>query len=415
MLRKSVFKKKSSSEIIKAIIIRLFHIYPILFFSPLFNSCLLLLLVVISPWRKIKIGGLVTERIGHLAVNTDLFLRRRQLGRIPGNIEYVFLAGKPCNRQLLNMWKRYLHVIEDDTLHKLFNKARWLWKRTSFYEPLQAIFNEYPEYQKTEPTLEFTPQEQKHGCKQLQTMGINPDKDWFVCIFARDPAYLNTVYPKGNWEYHDYRNADINNFMLASKYITSLGGYVIRIGSHVNKAIEIRNTKIIDYAKEYRTDFMDIYLISKCRFVMGNTSGICDVAMLFEVPYLGINCIPIGNVPHGKNSLFIPKKIKDRGKGSLVTFSRIIEETKDGAHEIWTSNWWCERGYELVENTEDEILRVTEEMVQRLESDFFFSEDDSNLLDKYFQLYSEDHWAKEIKTPIGIDFLKRNIHLFFTS
>ena len=34
-----------------------------------------------------------------------------------------------------------------------------------------------------------------------------------VCVFARDSEYLNNVYPERDWSYHDFRDANIQNYL----------------------------------------------------------------------------------------------------------------------------------------------------------------------------------------------------------
>jgi putative glycosyltransferase (TIGR04372 family) len=56
------------------------------------------------------------------------------------------------------------------------------------------------------------------------------------------------------------------------------------MGSVYAKKIYVRkNTKIIDYASKYRTDFGDIYLPAKCKFFLGNTAGIYQVSTIFDI------------------------------------------------------------------------------------------------------------------------------------
>ena len=53
---------------------------------------LAILIRIIYPLVHIRIGVIPSERIGHFAVNTDLFLRRRQLGIFPDGPFYCFLC-----------------------------------------------------------------------------------------------------------------------------------------------------------------------------------------------------------------------------------------------------------------------------------------------------------------------------------
>ena len=52
---------------------------------------------------------------------------------------------------------------------------------------------------------------------------------------------------------------------------------------------------VIDYANsQYRSDFMDIYLTSKCEFFISSGGGLDGVAVIFDKPILYINYVPIG-------------------------------------------------------------------------------------------------------------------------
>ena len=44
-------------------------------------------------------------------------------------------------------------------------------------------------------------------------MGI-PQEASFVCLIIRDAGYLNAMQPSNNWDYHDYRDVEIDNFVL---------------------------------------------------------------------------------------------------------------------------------------------------------------------------------------------------------
>lgn len=373
---------------------------------------------VLYPFVKIKVAGMISQRIGHFAGNTDLFFRRRQIYGIPPRTFYIFLAGSVCNRQLMTMWKRHLFIVENRLLRGLFNYSEWLWQKTRFYGSLDWNSNEHYEFHAGKPTLAFTPQEEERGRSFLKKKGLNPDTDWFVCIYARDAEYMKTVFSrkafnKRDWSYHDYRNADINTFNLAVQHIVDQGGYVFRMGQHVEKAFDFKHEHVFDYAVHDRDDFLDIYLMARCRFVLGTTAGICDVAMLFDVPRICVDTAPPCVPPHGKANLFIPKKIKRAATGEYVPFSEFIQKTKDQLTPmLWYSQAVANAGYEYENNSEHEILMVTQEMMERLAGEFKPTEQDLEQQKAYFDLFPKDHWAACIKTPVGRDFMRENPFLF---
>lgn len=372
-----------------------------------------LVLWLLSPFVKIKVAGMIAQRMGHLALNTDLFFRRRQIFGIPKGSCYIFIAGSVANRQLLNMWKRQVTMLESRVLRGLFHYGEKLWKRTPFYEPLEMNTNEYFEYQNARPTLKFTPEEEIRGRAGLQKMGINPDQDWFVCVFARDPEYLKVQFGhQKNWSYHDFRNADINTFIPAIQAIIERGGHVLRMGHHVSQPLLFDHDHVIDYALKHRDDFMDVYLAAHCRFFLGTTSGICDLPMIFDVPRITTNAAPPVDAPKGKRCLFIPKKVRVQSTGRYLPFGEFIRRTVDQRTPLqWYVSEMEAAGLAYEDNSPEEIRDVTLEMMERLSGTFQQTEEDRKLQQRYFDQFPPDHWAASIKTPMGQCFLRKYQHL----
>lgn len=367
------------------------------------------LLLMLRPWQKIRIGALTTERLGHLALNVDLFCRRHQLQDLKQDELVIFLAGRPANRQLLDMWKRKLCVVECDFLKNIFEQTLYLWARTPFYEPLEMWSNEYREFNLAEPTLDWTDEEIDRGRSYLRTKGVDLHKDWFVCIYARDPEYLtHEVDSMLNWSYHDHRNADIDSYKDAIRLIVERGGFVFRMGYRVAKPLDFNHPRVIDYATTERTDFLDIFLISQCCFILGTTSGICDVAMIFDRPRIGINWVPFGSAPWGKNCLVVPKLLRYIATGELVDFAQAIafNERRDSPW-IWDGNYPRQFNIEYVDNTAEEITNATREMLDRLGGEFELTPADIDRQLAYRLHFSKQHWCRQVLTPVTRDFLKR--------
>lgn len=388
--------------------------YPLMLCGSIGSLLILTLLWLISPIIKIRMGALIGQRIGHLALNTDLFFRKQQLHHENKRIITIFIVGRVANQQLLKMWKRHAIIIQSQLIRGLFEYSRWIWEKTHFYEPLDMFSNEYYEFNAAQPTLTFPQEEKIKGNNALREMGINPDKDWFVCILARDSAYLNKeLGQQKDWSYHDYRNVDIDTYVLAIDHIVALGGFVIRMGYHVNKVLNYKHPKVIDYAIKGRTDFMDIFLAGNCRFFLGNNSGMIHVAQIFDRPQVGVNVAPPTSMVFGKNCLFIPKKIKNLASDEFISFKKFITESVSPNEFEFYSHGMLAKGWTYEDNSPEEILDVTVEMIERLEGRYHPTEEDTQLLNKYYSLYPKNHWAEKNKTPIGIKFLKENQKLFF--
>lgn len=392
--------------------------YPLWVAGHLISLFVISLFWIVSPFVRIKVGALTAQRIGHLALNTDLFFRRRQFYGAPPKTRYIFVAGSVANNQLFTMWKRHMFIIENRLLRGLLLYSESFWKKTGFYEDILIIGNEYDEYQTTQPTIYFTPDEEERGRSNLKQMGIDPNKDWFICLFARDPEYMKKafgggMFNKNDWSHHDFRNADISTFKLAIDTLVEHGGFVVRMGHHVRQPLDYKHERVIDYAVKCRSDFMDIYLAAKCRFFLGTSSGICDVPMIFNTPRIMTNAIPPIHSPNGKNCLFIPKKIRIYKTGEYLPYATYMAQTvKKMSSILWSTQEFHKAGYEYENNTPEEIRDVTIEMMERVKGTFRQTEEDKMLLENYFRLFPHGHWLAHVRTPMGRDFLRKNWHLF---
>lgn len=189
-------------------------------------------------------------------------------------------------------------------------------------------------------------------CKEsLIKMGIGPD-DWYVCLHVRDSGF------HGDHGNSDYRNADIDNYIPAIKYITSLGGWVVRLGDNKMKPISDKLPRLVDYPfTEFKSNAMDIFLIENCRLYIGSQSGIWDVANLFQKPILMPNMEAwLLCFPPRKGDLGIPKHVYSKKEKKFLSIREVflnldIFNNLDGPRE----------DFELVENSPDEILELVQE------------------------------------------------------
>jgi len=358
-----------------------------------------MLLGCISFFRPIRIGFLEARPLVHLALNLDLFLRRRQLGENPRNAIYLFFVYHAANNQLLKMFKRHFYVCELYWLGRLLSLIGIL--NTRFFQKLNMDSNEYDIYQNTRCELRFSANEECMGAEELSKLGI-PLGAWFVCIFARDSMHYKTTYSL-NSPSMALRDGDIDTYINAAEYITSKGGYVIRMGKNVAKPFGYKHPNVIDYAVNHRSDFMDVYLTAKCKFYIGTASGGADMARIFDKPHLAVNWIQIGWAPWGKNEIYISKTLCSRGSGKQVPYRQAL---------LLTSSWRTSLGLDLkgeldrlqldlVNNTPEQILEGTKEMFARLEGTFDESWEYLVAMDKYFELRHEaNHFCRFVYSPV---------------
>jgi len=381
-----------------------------------FSIPLLMLLYLLKPVVHIKLFRTFNEdRIGHLAMNTDLFLRRLQLHdpRKPREFWIGFASTKPANAHLLKMFirafrTRGIKIIQTPSvLYNILIKSvlsdQSLFGRSSFFLPVPANSNEYYEYNSTSYNLSFTEEEEKKGYALLRQMGI-PDSAWFVCIHARNlPS--SPVNPL-----NAYRNCSIKNFMAAAGYITSKGGYVIRLGSDAEKEMVTNSPYIIDYAKKHRTDFRDIYLCAKCKFFLGSNTGLSIVSELFHVPLAETNFPTCGQLftPFRSNSLFLLKKLWSKKEKRFLSFQEILEFEKKTSYNDWKNFSYERYGLDCVENSPEEILDLAREMNERIDGTWKTTPEDEELQKKFKSFITPEHRCYGTPVRIGTLFLKKN-------
>ncbi len=363
-------------------------------------------LFLIKPFKKIKIGFLFNRRLGHLAVNTDWFLRNQKLKQENDNYYYLFFAYKPANEQLVKMFQRELNIINNEWLSKLFSPIGFF--NTQFSQPLLIDgSSEAFEFSNIDSLLTFTKEENNLGKSELLKMGIK-ENDWYVCIFARDDRYSKEEFHNIDHSSTDHRNGDIDSYTSAVKYIIEQGGFVIRMGYKVSKRFGYQHKKVIDYAVDYRSDFMDIYLAANCRLFIGTSAGGSDVHYVFDTPFVGVNFVPIGTAPYGKNDIYIPKSLQYKKTGKTVPFEVQIKTMKDQivSFGISPEDTIDNYGMELIDNTPDQILNVVKERMDRLNNvwkdDYAHKEklDDLNSI-----LDENNHWSRGFRHNIGSDYL----------
>jgi putative glycosyltransferase (TIGR04372 family) len=391
-----------------------FHIvYYILIILPL-----AICLRILSPLLLIRLGRLISSRIGHFAANTELYLCEKKSGiNIPKQLffDIFYFAEKPlCNVQLARMWKR-----------NLFISFPWL------IGPLESVISLLPGgkvhiignnisqdrdvfnlFEKLESNLYFTQKEIERGENNLLLMGIPPSSR-VVCLLVRDNEYMRTSFPEVDSNYHSYRNCSIENYVLAVEELVSKGFFVVRMGKHVEKEFPVINPRIVDYAKSsFRSDFMDIYLGFKCEFCISTSSGWDAIPYIFRKPIIYAPIVPLGFMfTFSSKYLAITKYHVDKTTGKVLTINEIFNR---GVGFCLKTSEFDSKNVVLIENTPLDIKEIVSEYLENLENEKKISDEDLILQKEFFKVFS-NHTLEgnsnvlhgEIKSRFGVNFLKK--------
>lgn len=348
-----------------------------------------LILRLIEPIILVRIGNLVSSRIGHFVANTEIYMCEKESGINKPKQRYVDLLylDKPpiCNTQLLKMWRRELRILPHSIMQPIDKVNRYIpggdlhvIQGMENALDIKNLFEKYPSH------LKFTLEEEVLGERCLREMGV-PFGKKFICLNVRDNAYLKSQFGH-DFSYHDYRDSDINSYTLAAEGLAEHGYYVIRMGAKVNAAINSNNRKIIDYATNgMRNEFMDIYLGAKCYFAISTGSGWDAIPEVSRRPIVYVNYAPLGFI-HTFRSDFIAitKKYYSIFNGSELALSQIVLE---GAAFYLHTEEYTAKGIKLKDNTPEEIYDVVMEMLKRLNGTWLPHKDDEVLQEKFWDIF----------------------------
>lgn len=307
----------------------------------------------------------------------------------------VFFSSKSANKTLTNLISKKIPLLIDENFGPFTKYATYDWKTSKysiddsiyddFFDNNGYLFKDFIDFRDTNYGLDyikensfklavnmrksknkfnFSDKEIIAGNRFLtNVVGLN-ENDWFVCVYARDGGYYKETEKSQNW----FRNSDINTYKLAIDEIISRGGYVIRIGSHVCNKLNYEHPKVFDYSySSYQSDFLDIYLLSRCRFFMGSYTGLSHVNSMFSTPELYLNVI---NCHGGNADIWIPKKMIDIDTKKYISYKEFFRRYNKYERALLAENGLNQRNLlriEYIDNTPEEIQYATIDMLNMLE------------------------------------------------
>ncbi len=268
---------------------------PILILTLPIALILTLFFIAIRPFFLIKIGLLHSDRIGHFALNTELYICEKLYFNKKG-VDFFYYPTKPCNTQLAKIIERNLVVIPKIIARPfdlIFRKFEFLNAHRT--RNLKGDYDVHNLIDKFPTQLNFTNEEYKEGNKILKKHGYENQK--IVLFIIRDDSYLKSIYRSSKFvsNYHSHRDDNIKNYEDAMIYLAKKGYLVLRMGKKVKKKISIRHKNIVDYPFcKFKSDFMDIFLAKKCFFGVTNLTGYDALFVIFRKPMLCLGSLPIG-------------------------------------------------------------------------------------------------------------------------
>lgn len=394
-------------DLIKKIIVNLL--------ASIYTVPIILFIRTIRPLVIIRISELYSDRIGHFAANTELYLceKNKNFQKSKKYLDIFCNRKKISNQQLALMWKRVLNiwpaciVVPIIQMNKLIPGGELHVIKNTQGRDVDNL------YDQTKPHLNFTNKEILQGQLQMVKMGI-PAGSKFICLIVRDDLYLKKYLPEIDTTYHNYRNSSVENYLLTAEKLAEKGFYVVRMGVNVNTHFVSKSNKIIDYANsEYRSDFMDIFLGANCTFCISTGTGFDAIPEIFRKPVVYVNYVPVGLIcSFRKNTITIFKHHYSLDSKKMLTLSQIFSK---GVGYCKDSSCYELNNIKLVENSPQEILDAVSEMLERVNNQEINNALDEELQTKFWDICSSNF--KKNDAPIlhgnilgryGASFLRNN-------
>lgn len=382
--------------------------------------------------EKIKLLGLDKKKIrilpvhwfmaiGHIAHLDSYFKNELMSGR--EGFDYYFdipIGFSIPNSYFLEQWKKLLNsdlakqkiskltyeeiiLLQDDFWSTLINDSDSALMFNEFGSIVQKKWSKL----KLNSVLSIPNDEARIGFEILSKWGL-PANAWFVCLHVRESGFHL------NWHKQNpgTRNASISSYLDTILYITSIGGYVIRMGDNSMEKLP-QLDRVIDYAHTIdKSDYMDIFLCANCKFFIGTNSGLGLVPPVFGKKCLLTNWSPIAIPQWYPEDIFIPKLVRRKTDKTYLSFKEMFS-TIAGWSQF--QKYYDAANLEVVDNSSDEILNGVKDIIKNLDTNkelvenqlvrdfaklsyefigYSGSKISPSFIKKYIKLMPEDSFAK---------------------
>ena len=399
---------------------------------------------ILRPLILIKFDSSHSSRIGHFSGINSLYISEKINTKAKKQIEFFIHESSICNSHMETLLKRKIFFlpnyfypiliinnwIRGGNKHLIHYRSNYIDKRVVFEHRDIKNLNDT-----TSAPVQFSNEEINLAKNEIKKIGIN-ENDKIIILNIRDRNYLKIIYPKNNWNYKT-QNSNIQSYKKTVQYLLNKGYKVVRCGLHHQETLNIIDKNFIDlFNIGVRTALIENYLTSICLFQIGSYSGgTIPAQFMFRKPIIYCNFIPINELHLSSKKVYlILKKIYDKQKKRNITtseyfdllntnFGPLLVNTVDD--DRFQSNVKFEnqfskyqkKDFEIIDNTQDEILDIVSEVLKTIESSSLY-EKDTNIenkifrevflknLDKY-QTLKKFH-SLNINSKIGQKFLQKN-------
>ena len=329
---------------------------------------------ILRPLILFRLCRIFSERIGHFIPDSAEHLARRNY-KSQRTIDLYFF-GMISNHQWAKMVQRSKLFVLGPWLHYLYRwnqlipggQVHQMKSSKTNSRDIENLFGTF------DVALKFSEEENSTSLAWLKERGWKYGEP-FVCLIVRDSKYLsNFQLIEGNYDYHNYRNSEINTYIAAVRWLNSRDVWVIRMGKEMLKPMEISSEKFIDYAFDpQKSDLLDIWLFANSAGIITTGTGPDGLAAIYRKPTLCINVLPLIDIWSWSNVICVPKNLFWKENGRELSLTQLL------AGDWWHSHDFESRGIHIEDLSDMEILHSVKEFWQRIEKSYVDSQSNQDL------------------------------------
>ncbi len=301
--------------------------------------------------------------LGHRAL-VGIILMAQKIGLISDTNRLLPYGGEVNEQQLKVLFQscKNLELIRSDygnrclegPLNWHLSERLWMIKtKTGFFETQQFVDDVFAAYNKSDMNSPIILDDEylESARNKLENLGLPKDK-LFVALHVRRKA----------WNAYDIRQAKIENYVDSVKEILNQGFYVLQFGTDSQVPILQDKRVLVIQGNHELPRFLTPYILSECEFLINTCSGPTYLAALLGTSVLQTNVIALGKCAPTltRNSLHLPKRFLH--KGNLLSLGEIF--SSQCAYTFRSTQHLKHQGYEVLENSSDEILSATLDILQ---------------------------------------------------
>ena len=352
--------------------------------------------------REILIVGRFSNTISMFVLPLEPELRRRKLkmGKLDRTI--VLYLSDDANSQIRKMYDRVVKIYGSE--RKIRRRIIW-WASLKFVYRRELFDDQSdPMWVEGRPVLAFTEGEESLGIKFLDSNGLKAND--FICYTVRSESYYFARIAEAQViKPQTFRNPSEDVYLKVAESLITDGFKILRMGKDLNRKLDKGvYPKILDYASQSRTDFLDIYLLKNCKFLLNGATGLISPRWIWNLPSVTCDSYLIW-----RNQLcydiFLLQRVWIKRENRFATFTEMLSlyGYSEEKHQPGL-------GIELIKNTSEEIKDACDEMNARIDGSWVTTREDEELQRRYQDLIVKfsDKPTWNGRGRIGAKFLRDN-------